>query len=365
MKKRLLVSTKEFICLSLFLSGVLLSHNVWSREPFQGNTDKMVKDDSPKNGSKDADSVLRLQQVPILFGVQSVENLVQSVSYLNGKKLESSPVNLLSNSLAGQLSGLYAEQTNGAPRFDNPELILRGRNPLVVIDGVPRYNLVNDGRTLYDVLSINPEQVESVTLLKDALSTAMLGNRAMDGVLLITTRKGAGGKASTIDFTAQRGVQTPIGMRKPLSAYDYALLYNEASINSNRSPAYTPEQLDAYRTGSDPFLFPDVDWRNTLLKDNAISQRYNLSAGGNYSRLNYFLSLDYQSQEGLLKEKADNKQPSNVDYKRYLFRSNIELELDDRLSANLNVLGNFQGFTQPGVGYETIFNNLLTTPNNA
>lgn len=364
MKKKLLVCTKEIICLCLFISGVLLSKDVWSKELFQGTTSGIVKDDLPKNGLN-ADSVLRLKEVPILYGVQSIDKLVQATSYLDGKKLESSPVNLLSNALVGQLPGLYASQTNGAPRFDNPDLSLRGRSPLVVIDGVPRYNLVSldNGKTLYDALSINPEQVESITLLKDALSTAMLGNRGMDGVLLITTRKGSLG--STIDFTVQGGVQTPIGMRKPLSSYDYALLYNEASINSNRSPVYTQDQLDAYKTGSDPFLFPDVDWRSTLLKDNALSQRYNLSAGGDYARLKYFLSLDYQSQEGLLKEKSDNKQPSNLDYKRYLFRSNIELALDKRLSVSLNVLGNFQGFTQPGVGYETIFKNILNTPNNA
>src|SRR5690606_11623573 len=106
------VSTKEIICLCLFISGVVLSQDAWSNEPFQGNTDGQVKDDSLKKESKNADSVLRLEEVPILYGVQSREKLVQSISYLDGKKLESSPVNLLSNALAGQLAGLYATQTN-------------------------------------------------------------------------------------------------------------------------------------------------------------------------------------------------------------------------------------------------------------
>lgn len=119
------------------------------------------------------------RMVPILYDDQSRDRLVQSLSYLNGLNLENAPVSLLSNAFAGRLSGLFAEETSGAPRFSNPDLRLRGRNPLIVIDGVPRYNLVDqdNGLTLYDVLSINPEQVASVTMLKDALSTAMFGNR--------------------------------------------------------------------------------------------------------------------------------------------------------------------------------------------
>lgn len=304
---------------------------------------------------------------PVLYAVQSRDRLVQSVSYLSGHKLESAPVSLLSNAFAGQLSGLYSQQTNGAPRFDNPNLSLRGRNPLIVIDGVPRYNLVNlnTGQTLYDVLSINPEQVASVTLLKDALSTAMLGNRGMDGVLMITTRNKGEEKSPTFSITAQTGFQQPVKMRKTLSSYEYAKLYNEALVNVGRAPLYSQAQLDAYQSGSDPYLYPDVDWQKTVFKSNAPISRYNLSSGGNYTNVKYFLSLDYTAQGGLLRENPANQQPSNVDYKRYIFRSNVELNIDRNLTASLNVLGNIQDYIQPGVGYASIFSSLVNTPANA
>ncbi len=304
---------------------------------------------------------------PVLYGVQSRSQLVQSVSYLNGHKLESAPVSLLSNAFAGQLAGLYSEQTNGAPRFDHPNLSLRGRNPLIVIDGVPRYNLVNltTGQTLYDVLSINPEQIASVTLLKDALSTAMLGNRGMDGVLMITTRNKGEEKSPTFSITAQTGFQQPVKMRKTLSSYEYAKLYNEALVNVGRAPLYNQAALDAYQSGSDPYMYPDVVWQKIVLKNNAPISRYNLSSGGNYTNVKYFLSLDYMAQGGLLRENRANEQPSNVDYKRYVFRSNVELNIDRNLTASLNVLGNIQDYIQPGVGYASILSSLINTPNNA
>ncbi len=293
------------------------------------------------------------QMVPILYGEQSKERLVQSVGYLNGHKLESAPVSLLSNAFAGRLSGLYSQQTNGAPRFDNPNLSLRGGKPLIVIDGVPRYNLVDldNGQTLYDVLSINPEQVASVTLLKDALSTAMLGNRGMDGVLMISTRNKGEEKNPTFSITAQSGFQEPVKMRKTLSSFEYAKLYNEALVNVGRAPLYSQADLDAYQSSSDPYLHPDVDWQKTVLKSNAPISRYNLSSGANFTNVKYFLSLDYMTQGGLLRENPANVQPSNIDFKRYIFRSNVELNIDRNLTASLNILANIQEYIQQGVGY--------------
>ncbi|QKJ28780.1 SusC/RagA family TonB-linked outer membrane protein [Mucilaginibacter mali] len=373
MNRNLLHRSKNIICLCLFSSGLLLAQQGLAQGKLRDTTQKAT-DDSIKRATGIAAGLIP-QNIPILFGQQDRSRLVQSVSYLNGKRLESAPVSLLSNSFGGQLAGLYAQQSNGAPRFDNPTLSLRGRNPLVVIDGVPMYNLVSltasnvtsgiTNQSLFDVLSINPEQVESVVLLKDALSTAMLGNQAMDGVLLITTRKGLPEKTSGVTFTAQAGVQTPIGMRKPLSAFDYASLYNEAAINSGGAAVFSPAQLDAYRNGTDPNLYPNVNWQDAVLKKNAPMQRYNLSAGGTFTNMKYFLSLDYLAQGGLLKEDPNTAYGTNVDYKRYVLRSNIDINLDKHLSASFNLLGNIQDYYQPGVGYASVFSSILNTPANA
>lgn len=304
-------------------------------------------------------------QVPVLYGEQSKSRLSQAVGYLDGSALESHPVGVISNALTGRMAGLSTNQPTGVPRFDAPNLSLRGRNPLIIIDGIPRYNLVNNGQNLFDVLGINPEQVESVTLLKDALSTVMLGNRGMNGALVITTRKKNANNGATIDITAQTGIQTPFGMRKGLSAFDYATLYNEAAANSGLAPVFTPDQLAGYKNKTNPYLYPDVDHQNEVLRKNALVQRVNFSASGNNPNVKYFVSVDYFNQRGLFKEPKDSVEQTNVDYKRYLIRSNVELKLDQRLTANFNLMANIQDFFQPGVGYDGVFNSLINTPANA
>lgn len=357
---------KSLICLcTLFVA--FIGNNAFAQRSVPQDVNRVTITDSLESAIAAITAGKLPRMVPVLYGEQSRDRLVQSVSYLNGHKLETAPVGLLSNAFAGRLSGLYAAETSGAPRFSNPDLRLRGRNPLIVIDGVPRYNLVDldNGVTLYDVLSINPEQVASVTLLKDALSTAMFGNRGMDGVLMITTRNRGKEKTPTFSITAQTGIQEPAGMRKALSSFDFATLYNEALVNTGREPLYSQAQLEAYQNGSDPYAYPDVDWQKTLLKSNAPISRYTVSSGGNYNNVKYFLSLDYLSQGGLLRESDANVTSTNIDYKRYVIRSNVELNIDKNLIASLHVSGNIQDFIQPGVGYASVFSSLLNTPNNA
>lgn len=322
--------------------------------------------DSVKYEGDSIAAYFRPSSYNILYGKQHAGRLVQSISYLNGKELEKSPVSLMSNAFQGRMAGLNMGQASGAPRYDNPVLSLRGRDPLIVIDGVPRYGLSVANAPLYDVLNINPEQVESITLLKDGLSTAMLGNRGMDGVLMVTTRKRSDEKYNYISAKAQAGFQSPVKLRKMLSASDYATLYNEALANDGYAPLYTQQQIDNYKNGSDKYLYPDVDWYNQLLNKNAMMNRYTVNATGSSRFLNYFVSLDYLKQEGILKEdKIKNQYGTNIDYKRYILRSNIELHIDNHLSAFLNVFGTIHDYVQPGLGYGTVFTSVLNTPNNA
>lgn len=351
--RKLLLPLYKIIVLCAFSSVISFSSSLKAMAQ-----DRTISDTSTTR-STNIGQIFQPLKLNVLYGEQTKDKVVQSIGFLDGKRLESSPVSLLSNAFAGHLAGLNASQTNGAPRYDKTDLSLRGRNPLIVIDGVPRYNEV------YNELSLNPEQIESITLLKDGLSTVMLGNRSMDGVLMITTRKMNANPGSFVSFTAQGGVQSAIGLRKALSSFDYATLYNEARINSGLPAAYTQTQLDGYRNGSDPFVYPNVDWQSTILRDNAPQMRYTLNAGGNYSNLKYFLSLDYQNQSGLFKEDPANAYGTNVNYARYIFRSNIELDIDKNLTANLNLVGNIQDFIQPGAGYQSIFSGLLATPSNA
>ncbi|MEJ7691731.1 SusC/RagA family TonB-linked outer membrane protein [Daejeonella sp.] len=351
--RKLLLPWYKVIVLCAFSSAILLSSSPDAKAQESARIDTTMKPVS------DFGQIFQPLKLNVLYGEQTRDKLVQSIGYLDGKRLESSPVSLLSNAFAGHFSGLYTYQSNGAPRYDATSLSLRGRSPLIVIDGVPRYN------TVYNELSLNPEQIESITLLKDGLSSVMLGNRSMDGVLMITTRKKSTNSGSSVSFTAQGGIQEAIGMRKALSSFDYASLYNEARANSGLSPAFSQTQLDGYRNGTDPFVYPNVDWQKTVLRDNAPQMRYTLNASGNYTNVRYFLSLDYQNQSGLFREDDDNSYGTNVDYSRYIFRSNIELDIDKNLRANLNLVGNIQDFIQPGAGYGSIFTLLQASPSNA
>lgn len=301
-----------------------------------------------------------------LYDTQKKSTSILSTESVYTKELISSPVTAINNALTGRMSGLTTLQSTGIPGLDAADFSLRGQNPTILINGVPR-----------DVSSIDPEEIESVTVLKDALATAMLGLRGSGGALLITTKKGEVGKQK-IAFTAQTGLQTPIRLPKTLGAFNYATLYNEALSNDGKPTIYTPADLEAYRTGSDPMGHPNVDWYKEVMRKNAPFTRYNLSTSGGGNSARYFVAVDYLDQQGLLKTSDKNTYNTNSDFKRYIVRTNIDVDLNKNLTLNLNLFGRIENGNAPGtsfvtsfggrtvnLGINTIFNSLATTPNSA
>ncbi|GEP94014.1 SusC/RagA family TonB-linked outer membrane protein [Chitinophaga cymbidii] len=289
----------------------------------------------------------------VLFVPQQQHRLVQSTSEIRTPQLEKTTSASFGGLLAGHLAGLYATQSTGEPGNDLYSLLLRGQTPFVLVDGTPQ-----------QINYINPEQIESITLLKDALATAMLGMRGARGALNITTKRGVKGKQQ-ISFKAMAGIQQAIRQPEFLNAYDFARLYNEALANDGKAPVYSAEALDAYRTQSDPSRYPDVNWQNEILKPQTSFQRYDLTVSGGGDAARYFVNLDYLDQEGMFKTASFNKYNTNADYKRYTFRSNVEMDLHKMLTANINVFGQIHNMNQPGATTESIFSNFLATPNNA
>lgn len=271
-----------------------------------------------------------------------------------GRAFTSNPASSIYHTLSGRLAGLYTLQITGQPGLDAPTVLLRGRVPLIVIDGIPR-----------DLSGINPEQIASVTLLKDALSTAVYGNRGANGVLLITTKKGEKAAGYSFEATAQTGLSSSLKERKALSAGDYATLYNEALRNDGRQPIYSPEAIAAYKNGSDPFLYPNVNWKDQIFKKNAPFSRYNLNSEGADKNVNYFISLDYLKQEGLLKSLPQNTYNTNTDYERFVFRTNLEMQLTQRLKGSINLYSSIADQNSPGSTGNAIYNSLLNTPSSA
>lgn len=301
-----------------------------------------------------AGQVLPLKDtVPVLFGQQAGANLLQSYGIVDGSELRNMPVTTLENTLYGKLAGLYLEQFSLKPGNDEPEMNVRHGAPLIVIDGVPRNGT-----------SIDPEQVASIAILKDALGTAMYGMRGQNGVILVTTRHGYAGK-KRISFTAQTAIQQMVKTPKFLRAHDYATLYNEALVNDGRQPVYSAADLEAWRTGSDPLGHPDVDWYNTALKNQAGMQRYNLNIAGGNKISRYFVDLDYLNQQGYFVTDPKNTYPTNNFYKRYIFRTNVDVDLTRTTLMSLSVFGRIRNGNEPGSRTDSVFKNILSTPNNA
>ncbi|WP_205500071.1 SusC/RagA family TonB-linked outer membrane protein [Rufibacter psychrotolerans] len=291
-----------------------------------------------------------------LFGAPQKRHLsTAAVSEIYGEELEKTASRTTAGLVVGRVPGLYGSQSSGEPGGDNVSLSLRGGAPFVMVDGTPQ-----------SFGAINPEQIESITFLKDALSTVMLGNRSSNGVMYITTKKG-GGKGQSISFRTLVGVQEPIRLPKPLDAYSYATLYNEAFSNDgNTGPLpYSQEALASYQDRSDPYSFPDVNWYDAVLKKRSSFSRYDVAVSGGGERTRYFVNLDYLNQGGLFKTSDLNTYNTNADFKRYGFRSNLGVDLSKALTANLNLAAQIQNGNEPGATVPSIFSTMLSTPNNA
>lgn len=289
----------------------------------------------------------------VLYSKQPKSTNLAAVSEIYTEDLRKTTVSPLYGTFTGRLAGLLTSQSSGEPGNDGFILSLRGQTPLVLLDGVPQ-----------SFSSINPEQVESVTVLKDALATAMLGIRGANGAILITSKKGYAG-AQRISFTALAGISQPTHLPDPLDAYNYALLYNEALANDGRSAFFTPEALDAYRSGSNPIRYPNVDWKKEALKKQSAYSRYNLEMSGGSATAKYYVSMDYLNQPGMFKTTNENVYNTNSDYKRYILRSNVSVDLSKNITTTLGLIGRLQDSNEPGATTSTLYDNIINTPANA
>jgi TonB-linked SusC/RagA family outer membrane protein len=264
--------------------------------------------------------------------------------------------------LIGLVPGLQVGQSSGSPGNEGASVSLRGRTPVVIIDGVPR-----------DITTLDFASIESVTVLKDATAMAMLGARGANGAILITTKKGSVRKQQ-ITVSAQTSVQKPLQnlYSQPLHAGDYAKLYNEAQSNDDRyllAPrpvAYTPEAIEGYRSQSDPALYPNVNWRDEVLKNSARFDRYTFTAEGGNKLARYFVSADHFNQKGLFKTSDQNSYNTNNDFRSYSIRSNVDISITPKLDAGISLYGRLLTGNSPGNNNTSaIYSSLLSTPNNA
>jgi TonB-linked SusC/RagA family outer membrane protein len=303
--------------------------------------------------------------VAVGYGTQRKRDMTSAVSQISGDEVRQTPVTSLQNALSGKLPGLFSQQRSGQPGNNAAAIFIRGvstftgsQQPLVIIDNI-EYE--------FDQLAnIDPREVESISILKDAASTSIYGIRGANGVILVTTRRGKTGKA-VINLTTQAGIQTPTTILKTLGSYDVAILQNEANRNDGTAPMFTDDDLEKFRTGSDPYGHPDVNWYNTLFKKHSLMTNNNLDISGGTQRVKYFITLGYMNQGGLLRDipyrgkdqAASGKTQAETNFfaKRYKFRSNLDIQATNTLQLQLDITGTRENANQPKE--ESLFPNIF------
>ena len=281
----------------------------------------------------------------VAYGTAKKVTISGAISSVNTEEILKTPASSMGNALGGKLPGLSAVQTTGQPGADNPNIFIRGTetlssggsSPLVLVDGVER-----------SFSQIDPNEVANVTVLKDASATAVFGVRGANGVILITTRRGKKGKAR-INISSSAGVQVPTQMLDFCNSYDYATYYNEAQTNdgvASENLRFSPTILQAFKTHSNPLIYPDTDWMDYLTKKFSFQTQHNINISGGTDRVRYFVSSGFLSQDGMFKEFSQSYD-GNFNYKRYNYRANIDFDVTSSTSLAINLGGRVGNTRQP------------------
>lgn len=302
------------------------------------------------------DNNAQMNEVVVVgFAKQKKITNTGAISSVSGSELRQSPAASIQNSLAGRLPGLFQQQTSGQPGKDAANIYIRGissfagtaNRPLVIVDDVEyQYDQLNQ---------LDPNEVENISILKDASTTAIYGIKGANGVIVITTRRGKEGPP-VITFRTEFGLQMPTIKRKNLDSYRALQLLKEQAINSGLDPNVTfpglvsDEALEHFRLGDDPYRYPNVNWYNEVMRKSAIQQRNNLDITGGTKSLRYFVSTGYLYQSGILKDvKRQENFDNNYFLKRYNIRSNVDLDVNKNLTLSLDLSTRFNEMNEPNL----------------
>ena len=316
-----------------------------------------------------ADTKSLNEVIVVGYGVQKKETITGSVAAVKGSELVKSPAVNLSNSLAGRLPGVFAVNRSGEPGADGSNIRIRGSNTLnntaalIVIDGIPGREGGLD--------RINPADIESISVLKDA-AAAIYGSRAANGVILITTKRGKTGKPQ-LSYTFNQGFSQPTVIPKLTNAAQYTGMLNDLDVyalpvgewsaatqaykttgvytrpdGTQRKAPYAPADIQKYADGSDPWDHPNTDWYKATLKDWSPQTRHNMQVTGGTENLRYLASLGYQNQDGYYKNSATG-------YKQYDLRINLDANINKYVHASIGILGREEDRSYPTRGAGAIF----------
>jgi TonB-linked SusC/RagA family outer membrane protein len=297
--------------------------------------------------------------VVVAFGKQKKESVISAIQTVNVKDLVV-PSSNLTTAFAGRIAGMISYQTSGEPGYDNAEFFIRGIttfgagkvDPLILIDNVEV--------STNDLSRLHPDDIQSFSILKDATATALYGARGANGVILVTTKEGREGKAK-VSFRFENSFSAPTTTVKMADPITYMNLANEAAITRNplAMTPYSNSKIDNTMRGTNPYAFPMVDWMDMLTKKVTSNQRANINISGGGKVARYYIAGSFSQDNGILKVDKRNNFNNNIDLKKYLIRSNININLTESTEAIIRVHGTFDDYSGPIMGGSDMYKTVL------
>lgn len=268
------------------------------------------------------DSLIFDDVVVVGYGTQKKGLLTSAISTIREDDIQTTTHTSLAQKIQGKISGLQIRQNTGTPGEYNSMINIRGfGSPLFIVDGTTRLSG-------YEFQQLNPDDIESITVLKDG-SAAIYGMNAANGVILVTTKRGSSGKTK-FKYKGTLTISSPTEMPKMANAHQWLVMRNDAAVNMGLEPIYTKEELEKWHAGGPGY--ESVDWYKETMKSSAVQQQHSISAEGGTDKLNYFGSFSYTNDPGLLKSKA-------MSYDLYTMRTNLSANLTNRLKATIELSG--------------------------
>lgn len=294
------------------------------------------------------DSELVDEVVVIGYGTQKKATLTGSVSQISGDDIKKVSAANLSNTLAGKTAGIIANSRSGEPGEDGADILIRGKGtlgstaPLIVVDGIADRS--------FDRL--NPEDIESISILKDA-SAAIYGARAANGVILVTTKRGAEGKVK-FNYSGNVSISQPTRIPEMLNSLQYATYVNEYDGGHGEAATYSAEALGKIKSGEDPIRYADTNWWDSVAKDWATKTQHSLSVNGGNDKISFYTSAQYMYQDAIYKKGVQ-------DYNQYQFTTNIDAKITKAIKFSFDILGRQEVRNRGVYSTEDLFGYFLTT----
>ena len=326
-----------------------------------------LQENKPLKIQLEQDTKTLSEVVVVGYGEQKKVSVVGSISTTSGKELTKSPVGSLGTAMTGRLNGVITVQESGIPGGETPRINIRGistlndASPLVIVDGVERTGGGKASKDPTDISggsmgnisgweSINPNDVESISVLKDASATAVYGVKGANGVIIITTKRGQTGKP-VVSYSLNYGLGQPTNLKTTLGSYDHIQYANEANYNDGKPAIKSYDEMNLYRYHVNDLLYPSMNINDYVLREFAPKVAHNLSISGGNELVKYFCSAGYYDESGLIKDNPGYGFDANNKYQRMNVRSNLDFQFNKQFSASINIDTRYeqrQGASNPG-----------------